>query len=237
VSVRPDGGTQLYYGLYPAVVTDSTPDDQGRIEVELKFLGKNPSDEAGQQGDAGEFVRNRATLMSAWGSADQGLVAVPIIGSQVMVAFEAGNLSRAYVVGACWNGVAQMPSSGSGTGDSTRVSEDRRLLRTKGGHYLELDEASGSSKVTLASSNGHKLTLDADASSITIQHANGQTITLGADGGVTITANNAVTINAPSGLTVSAPTAAFSGIVTCTTLNASAAVVSPTYTPGIGNLL
>lgn len=236
MSVRPDGGTQLYYGLYPAVVSDSRPDDQGRIEVEFKWLGTNPS-EAGQQGDSGDTVKNRATLMSPWGSDGQGLVAVPIIGSQVMVGFEAGNLSRGYVVGACWNGAAQMPPRGSSAGDSTQVREDRRVLRTKGGHFLEFDEASGSGKVTLASSTGHRLTLDADGSSITVQHANGHTITLGADGGVTITANNTVTINAPSGLTVNAPTATFSGTVSCTTLTASAAVVSPTYTPGVGNLL
>lgn len=245
MSARPDGGMQVYYGLYPAVVSDSTPDEQGRIEVELPWLGKNPSnvtgleggEEAGQAGDAGEPIRIRATLMSAWGSADQGLLAIPARDTQVIVGFEAGNPMRAYVVGACWNGVAQMPHCGStSAGKTTQASEERRVLRTRAGHYLEFDDSSGSTKVTLASSNGHTLTLDVEGSAIRIEHASGQTITLAADGSIQITANNTMTINAPSGLTVTAPTATFTGAVNCTTLTAAISVVTPTYTPGVGSL-
>jgi uncharacterized protein involved in type VI secretion and phage assembly len=246
MSGRPDGGVQLYYGLYPAVVTNSTPDAQGRIEIELPWLGKNPSsasglaggEEAGQQGDGGELVKLRATLMSVWGSADQGMVAIPAEQSQVIVAFEAGNPMRPYVVGACWNGVAEMPYRGSAaSGDNTRATEARRVLRTKAGHYLELDESAGSTKVTLASSNGHKLTLDADGTKVTVENSGGHSITLEADGSIKITANNTVTITAPSGLTVTAPTATFSGLISCTTLTASTSVISPLYSPGVGNLL
>lgn len=238
MSGRPDGGMQLYYGLYVAVVRDSTPDAQSRIEVELVWLGSNPSDEAGQQGDAGDPIKIRATLMSPWAAADQGMVTVPPVDSQVIVGFEAGNLMRAYVIGACWNGVAQMPHQGSASsGDSKKASEDRRVLRTKGGHYLEFDESSGSTKVTLKSSNGHTLTLDADGSTIELAHASGHAIKLDADGSIKITANNTVTITAPSGLTVTTPTATFSGLINCTTLIASTSVVSPLYSPGVGNLL
>lgn len=238
MSDRPDGGLAVYYGLYPATVSDSEPDELGRVEVELPWLGANPSDEAGQQGDEGEPVRVRATLLSSWAGADQGLLAIPATDTQVIVGFEAGNLARAYVVGACWNGAAQMPHQGAAArGRSTQATEDRRVLRTKAGHYIELDDTSGSTKLTVASAQGHSITFDDDRSSIEIAHANGQRITLDPGGGVTITANTTLTVSAPSGVTVTAPTTQFSGLVQCTTLIASAAVVSPTYTPGIGNLL
>jgi uncharacterized protein involved in type VI secretion and phage assembly len=238
MSDRPDGGLAPYYGLYPAKVTDSTPDDLGRIEVELPWLGQNPADEAGQQGDAGEPVRIRATLLSSWAAADQGLLTLPPNDSQVIVGFEAGNLARAYVVGACWNGVAQMPHQGSASsGSSTEATEDRRVLRTKTGHYIEFDESSGSNKLTLATAGGHKITLDDTSSEISITHSSGHAIKLEASGNISITANAGVSITASSGLTVTAPTAQFSGIVQCTALIASTAVSSPVYTPGIGGLL
>jgi uncharacterized protein involved in type VI secretion and phage assembly len=238
MSVRPDGGLAVYYGLYPATVSDSAPDELGRVEIELPWLGTNPRDEAGQRGDQGEPVRVRATLLSSWAGADQGLLAIPARETQVIVGFEAGNLARAYIVGACWNGVAPMPHQGAAaSGRSTRATEDRRVLRTRAGHHIELDDTEGSTKLTVASAKGHKLVLDDDASSITITHADGHTITLDAGGGVTITASTTLTVNAPSGVTVTAPSALFSGLVQCTNLVATASVVSPSYTPGIGNLL
>jgi uncharacterized protein involved in type VI secretion and phage assembly len=238
MSARPDGGAAVYYGLYPATVSDSTPDELGRVEVELAWLGTNPSDEAGQGGDEGEPVRVRATLLSAWAGADQGLLAIPATDTQVIVGFEAGNLARAYVVGACWNGAAQMPDRGAAaSGRSTRASEDRRVLRTAAGHYIELDDTGGSTKLTVASAQGHSITLDDDRSSIVITHANGQRITLDAGGGITISTNTTRTVDARNGVTVTAPTTLFSGLVQCTTLVATGSVVSPTYTPGIGNLL
>jgi uncharacterized protein involved in type VI secretion and phage assembly len=238
MSERPDGGLAVYYGLYPARVSDSTPDELGRIEVELPWLGTNPEDEAGHEGDPGDPVRVRATLLSPWASADQGLVALPEAESQVIVGFEAGNLARAYVVGACWNGVAQMPHRGVATsGRSTQASENRRVLRTKAGHYVELDDSEGSTKLTVASSSGHVIELDDDGGSISITHTDGQRITLDPGGGVTITANTTLTVNAPNGVTVTSPSTRFTGLVQCKTVIADASTVSPSYTPGVGNLL
>lgn len=235
---RPDGGTQLYYGLYPAIVSNSTPDDLGRVEVELAWLGHNPSDESGQSGDEGEPARLRATLMSSWASANQGLLAVPEENSQVMVGFEAGNLARAYVVGACWNGRAAMPHRGdASSGSSPSATEDRRVLRTKSGNYVELDDSAGSVKVTISTSGGHKLVLDMTGNEVKVEHPSGHAITLKVDGSIDISAKSVVTVKAPSGVIVDAPTSAFNGDVICNTLIAKQGVVSPKYTPGFGNLL
>src|SRR5690606_27305767 len=105
---------------------------------------------------------------------------------------------------------------------STKGDEKRQVLRTGGGHYIELDETSGSGSVTIASSNGHTVKLDAEGISIT--HAHGHTVTLEASGGVTIRANTTVDITAPAGMNVTTPSASFSGMIKCTTLVASTSV-------------
>jgi hypothetical protein len=67
-------------------------------------------------------------------------------------------------------------------------------------------------------------------------------VTIDVVGKVTVTAISEVAINAPAGMTVTAPTlrvqaamADFSGVVRTGVL-ITGSVVSPTYTPGVGNI-
>ncbi|MGE4340139.1 MAG: phage baseplate assembly protein V, partial [Pigmentiphaga sp.] len=87
---NPDGGRQQYYGVYPAIVTDIVdPDNLGRVEVKFPWLGT----------DGERDVRAWATLLSPYADRDQGFLTLPEKDSQVVVAFEAGNLHRPYIVG------------------------------------------------------------------------------------------------------------------------------------------
>ncbi|NOY61983.1 MAG: hypothetical protein GXP10_02305, partial [Gammaproteobacteria bacterium] len=215
-----DGGRQCYFGVYPALVTDLVdPDELGRVEVRFPWLG--------EQGDSD--VRAWATLISPYADDDQGFQALPEVDSQVVVAFEAGNLRRPYIVGACWNGQERMPVD-------PEQANNRRIIKTRSGSELEFDDSEGAAKVTLKLSSGHELVLDDGASSVTLTHASGHVITFTAGGAIEIQANSSVDITAPAGLNVDAPIATFSGIVKCTTMIASAGVVSPSYTPGAGNV-
>ena len=60
-------------------------------------------------------------------------------------------------------------------------------------------------------------------------------ITLNGAGQVEIRANATVEVTAAA-LNVHAPVANFDGMINCTTLIASTGVVSPSYTPGVGNV-
>ena len=59
--------------------------------------------------DGDRDVRAWATLCTPYADDDQGLAILPEVGSQVVVAFEAGNLRRPYIVGCAWNGQAALP--------------------------------------------------------------------------------------------------------------------------------
>ncbi len=214
-AVPPD---DRHYGAYPAIVTDIVdPDRLGRIEVKFPWLG-----------EAGDNVRVWATLLTPYADDDQGFVALPAVDTQVVVAFEAGELQRPYVVGACWNGREMMPVT------PTRPN-DRRVIKSRAGSLLEFDDSAGAAKVTISMKSGHRLVLDDGASQVQLEHANGCVITMDAAGKVSITANATVDVTAAA-MNVHAATATFDGLVNCQTLIASVGVVSPSYTPGAGNV-
>lgn len=214
-----DGGGPCFFGVYPALVTDiQDPDDLGRVQLRFPSLGTT--------GD--RDVRAWATLCTPYADKDQGLAILPEVGSQVVVAFEAGDFRRPYVVGSAWNGQSALPHP-------PKASNNIRMLRSRADSRLEFDDAAGAAKVSMTTSSGHKMVMDAGTQEVTITHSNGCTITLTASGSIDITANSAVNVTAPS-LSVKAPTSTFSGIVSCQTLIASVGVVSPSYTPGVGNV-
>lgn len=212
---RPD---DRHYGLYPALVTDIVdPDRLGRVEVKFPWLG-----------EAGDGLRAWATLLTPYADDDQGFVAIPEVDTQVVVAFEAGELQRPYIVGSCWNGREMMPVT------ATRQN-DRRVIKSRAGSLFEFDDRQGAAKVTVSMQSGHRLVLDDSAQQVEVKHSNGSVITIDIAGKVSIRANATVDITA-SAMNVHAATATFDGIVNCQTMIASVGVVSPSYTPGAGNV-
>lgn len=217
---RLDGDAERHFGVYPALVTDVVDTKSlGRIQIKLPWLG---SDAGGQD------VRAWATLLTPYADDNQGIEILPAVGTQVVVAFEAGDLRRPYIVGSCWNGKEALP-------EPPAAANNKRLWRTRAGSLLEFDDSDGAAKVTMSMKSGHKLVMDDAAEQLTVTHSNGCTITMNAAGQIQIQANATVEVTA-SALNVHCPVATFDGIVNCTTLVASSGVVSPSYTPGAGNI-
>jgi uncharacterized protein involved in type VI secretion and phage assembly len=216
---RDDGDAARHFGVYPALVTDlEDPAGLGRIRVTFPWLGA-----------AGSSVATWATLVSPYADANQGFEFVPARGTQVLVAFEAGDLRRPYVLGACWNGSESLPQTPSN-------ADNIRLIRTRSGHEIRFDDTSGAARVTVATGGGHSLVLDdAAGGTITLTHQNGSTIEINVLGEVSVTANLEINLTAAM-VTVHAPIATFDGIVECQTLISDEGVVSPSYTPGTGNV-
>jgi uncharacterized protein involved in type VI secretion and phage assembly len=214
----PDGGAPRYFGVFPAVVTDIVdPESLGRIQIKFPWLG----------GD-GDSVRSWATLLSPYADDGQGFEVLPAVDTQVVVAFEAGDLRRPYIIGSAWNGVEAMP-------EAPAAPNNKRLIKSRAGSLFEFDDTDGAAKVTLSMKSGHKLVLDDAAQEVKFEHANGCVIKFDSSGNATLTAMGSMTINAPSGLTVNAPSSTFSGSVVCQPLTATS-VTSPLYSPGVGNV-
>ncbi len=155
----------------------------------------------------------------------------------VLVAFLAGDARHPVVIGALWNGVDAPP-------ETMDAGNNLRSITSRSGHRLLFDDSVAAEKVVLETQGGHRLTLDdAAGGTVTLCHSNGASVTIDVVGKVTVTAISEVAINAPAGMTVTAPTlrvqaamADFTGVVRTSVL-ITGSVVSPTYTPGVGNLL
>lgn len=207
-----------YFGLYPAIVTDIVdPENLARIEVKLPFPGKSRVG-----------VRAWATLLTPYADDDQGIEILPSVDTQVAIAFEAGDLHRPYIVGACWNGRESLPQS-------PEAANNKRLWKSRAKSLFEFDDTSGAEKVTLSMQSGHTLVLDNAAQQVKVLHSNGSVITMTASGQIQIQANATVEVMAAA-LNVHCAASTFDGIINCTTLIASSGVVSPAYTPGAGNI-
>lgn len=212
-----DGDAPGYFGIYPALVTDLVDEESlGRIEVRFPFLGD----------DGDRDVRAWATLCTPYADKDSGLEILPDPGSQVMVMFEAGNLRRPYIVGCVWNGKRHLPSP-------PKSANNIRVLHSRAGSRLEFDDDKAGPKVTVSTRSGHEVVLDDGANEVTIRHATGCSIRLTATS-VEVDANVDLTVTAPM-VEVNSPVSTFKGIVRCTSLIADSTVISPAYTPGVGN--
>src|SRR5262245_18643693 len=151
-----DGDGPRWFGLYPAVVSDLVdPDGKGRIKVKFPSFGA-----------AGESVTAWATLLTPYADDDQGFEILPEVDSQVVIDFEAGDPTRPYIVGACWNGKRMLP-------ESAQSANNLRTLKTRAGSVLQFDDTDGAAKVTVSMQSGHTIVLDDAAQEINIQHSNG----------------------------------------------------------------
>jgi uncharacterized protein involved in type VI secretion and phage assembly len=184
------------YGVYEATVLDvRDPEGLGRVRVRpgaLKVSGVEKT-----------WAR-LATLMAGNGC---GTWFVPDVGDEVLVAFEAGDPRRPYVVGALWSSAASPPETMDGAGDNPR-----RVIATRGGARIAIDDSA--QRVEIVDANGNSIVLEPT--------------------GISVTAAAKVRITA-SMIEVESGVARFAGVVACDTLQANS-VIASSYTPGAGNV-
>lgn len=215
-----------WYGVYPALVSDiRDPDGQGRVKVRLPW---SPDTDGG----AYEAWARLATTMAG---ARRGTWLVPDTDDEVVVAFEAGDPRRPYVVGAVWNGGDEPPQSMDGAGRN-----DLKVVRSRNGVTVTLDDSDGQERFVAETPGGCRVTLKDGPGGVEIVDSNGNAVRL-ETAGITVTAAAKVTVNAgtvevsAATLTVNAGMSRFSGVVQADAVIANS-VVSASYTPGAGNI-
>ncbi len=216
----------LFYGVYAALVTDVVdPDGQGRVRVRLPW-SPDPS---------GKAYEAWARLAAFMAGNNRGAWFIPDPQDEVLVAFEAGDPRRPYVLGALWNGQDAAPESMDGSGRN-----EKKVLRSRNGVIVTMDDADGRESLTLSTPGGQSLKLQDGPGKVEIKDSNGNTVEL-ASAGITVTSSAKVTVQASTVevsagmVTVNAGMSKFSGVVQADTVITNS-VVSASYTPGAGNI-
>ncbi len=124
-----------------------------------------------------------ATLMAGMG---RGTFFVPMVGDEVLVAFNHGDVREPYVIGSLWNTLDRPPAL------SPTDAITKRLVRSPLGHELTFDDLL--QKVTLQSNLLSTVTLSADKAELSTPTAK---VTVGKAGDVTISAATKLTLDAP----------------------------------------
>jgi uncharacterized protein involved in type VI secretion and phage assembly len=215
-----------FYGVYPALVVDlADPEGQGRVRIRLPW---SPDAE----GDGFEAWARMAAFM---GGDNRGAWFQPDLDDEVLVAFEAGNPRRPYVMAGLWNGRHAPPETMDGNS-----ANHLKVLRSRNGVKITMDDTNGSESFRVETPGGHSLEMADSGRSLTLTDSSGNTITLGPDG-IAIEAQAKVSIDAATvevsagNVTVNAGMSRFNGVVSCDTLIATS-VVGTSYTPGAGNI-
>lgn len=105
---------------------------------------------------------------------DRGLVMIPEIGDEVLVAFEREDLRFPYVLGALWNGKDKPPIA------NEDGNNDKRLLQSRKKHTLLFDDGA-TGVVELAHEKGRKVRLDDDG--FVVQDENGNVVKVDSNSG------------------------------------------------------
>jgi uncharacterized protein involved in type VI secretion and phage assembly len=91
-----------------------------------------------------------ARVMTPMAGGDRGIVFRPEVGDEVLLLFEHGDVRFPYIIGGVWNGTDQPPQNRGADGDN-----DIRLIRSRSGHEITLDDTSGSEKILITDSSGN----------------------------------------------------------------------------------
>lgn len=130
---------RMYGAVIGLVSNVSDPDGLGRVKVKFPWL----------QDDSESPWARVASVMAG---PDRGAVFRPEVDDEVLVVFAHGDMRFPYVIGALWNGKDKMPSERGGDKDNAI-----RLIKSRSGHQILLDDTSGSEKVTVLDKSGNSI--------------------------------------------------------------------------------
>ncbi len=163
-------------GVAIAIVRQNKdPDNLCRVKVSFPWHDK-PSE---------SYWARLATPMAG---KERGLVFIPEVGDEVLVAFEREDLRFPCVLGALWNGKEKPPRS-NGDGNN-----DERILQSRKKHYLLFKDGSEGA-VELAHEKGRKVLFDDNG--IVVQDEKGNSIKIDSK-------SNKITIKAVGSLDIKA---------------------------------
>jgi len=212
---------QRLFGVYVGVVLDNQdPLQRGRVLVRVPAV------------DGGKGRGQWAPVTVARAGTQRGTWLIPDVDDEILIAFEAGDAARPYVIGSLW-GSANTPPEQMAPGNPVMS------IVSAGGSRVTVDDRPEQLSIRLVTPGGQSVTLADAGGTITIDGAGGRIAITPV--GIEIQAAGAVRLTAPTAeiraasLELNCMTRA-NGTVQCDTLVANS-VIASSYSRGAGNLL
>jgi uncharacterized protein involved in type VI secretion and phage assembly len=163
-----------YYGVVEAIVDSVTndPDGEGRVKLKFPWLDENT-------------VSDWCRVSQLYAGSNYGAFYVPEQGTEVLVAFIHGDMRRPIVLGGLYNG--QDKPAIPRTDD-----DDHKLILTKYGHRIDLNDSQGHECIQIQTKNGHECNLSDENAKVTLTTQSGLAATFDQNA-------NTVTVTTPGG--------------------------------------
>lgn len=197
--IAPRSTLDRWFGVYPATVTNNKDDENtGRVKVKYPWLS-----------DTVESFWARVAYVGAGNG--HGLMMVPMVNDEVLVAFEQGDFNRPIVIGSLWS-AKNKPNSEIAKAVNAGKTEIRSW-RTPAGHLFALFETADDKHIDLKTAGGHYLLFDDTKKVIEIKTAGGlvitmedtsKKITIKGAGEILVDAGTNMTLNAAANMTIKA---------------------------------
>lgn len=180
------GGTAVIQGVVPGLVTNvKDPDNLGRAKVKFPWLDD-------------QIETDWTRIVSPTAGANRGLLTLPEVDDEVLVAFDHGDVQRPYILGGMWNGTDKPPGAATAV-DANSGAVISRSLTSRKGHFVKISDKDGEESVEVGTTDARlRIKLDKDGKALILNSSD--TIQIDADGDITIKSAKKVSIQATGDL-------------------------------------
>ena len=166
-------------GVVVGVVSDNNdPDGMGRVRVAFPWM-------------ADDAVSHWARMATPMAGPERGFYYLPEVNDEVLVAFEHDDINHPYVIGALWNG-RDSPPTGDGQVIGSNGKVNQRIIKSRSGHVIILDDTDGSEKTIIRDKTGqNEIVIDSAQNSMSFK----------VDGDFTVEARGKITLKSTQDMT------------------------------------
>lgn len=161
-------GESSHCPVLGVVTNNDDPLAQGRVSVRIPSI-------------ADSVESTWARLVTIGGGNNRGIQWVPEVSDEVLVLFEHDDINRPLVVGGLWSDQNAIPNNASVSDGAV----DERIIQSRSGHVITLDDTDGSEKITIKDMTGNnKIEIDSASNTMTIN--TDDQVTIEASGNISV---------------------------------------------------